>query len=194
MKQNSRKLKGRKLRKTSDHRTLVASRFRALLADSGLSSDDAGKLLHVTSRTVRYWISGQTLVPYAAYKLLRVLRMWELPQPGWDGWRMHSGKLWTPEGFPIEPTDGSWWSLLVRQARCFRAMYQRSGEFERALMRLATTANSPIDTAVQSAAATVPVGDASASPAGAGAAGANLFKEHIPTSRSESSNRLGVSR
>jgi len=150
-----------------------------------MSTDDIGKLLHVTSRTVRYWISGQALVPYAAYRLLRLMRMHELTQPGWEGWRMHSGKLWTPEGFPIEPTDGSWWSLLVRQARCFRSLYQRSGEFERALMRLATTANSSLDVAVESGGpSTLP-----ARPSGAATPGAaaepppNLLLEHFGTRR-----------
>lgn len=115
---------------------MLASRFKVLLADAGLSPEEAGKLLHVTPRTVRYWISGKVSVPYAAYRLVRVMRWFELPQAGFEGWCMHSGKLWTPEGVPIGPEDGSWWSLLVRQARCFRSLYQRSADFERALMML----------------------------------------------------------
>lgn len=115
---------------------MLASRFRVLCADSGLTIIEVGKLLHVTPRTVRYWFSGKSSVPYAAYKLVRVLRWWELPQKGFEGWSMHSGRLWTPEGIPIAPEDGGWWSLLVRQARCFRTLYQRSADFERALMML----------------------------------------------------------
>ena len=44
---------------------------------------------------------------------------------------MHSGKLWTPEGHGFEPVDGAWWSLLVRQARGFRAIYAELCALER---------------------------------------------------------------
>ena len=81
------------------------------------------QILHVTPRTVRYWFSGKTVVPFAAYKLLRILNRFELPGDAWAGWHMHSGKLWTPEGFSFEPQDGAWWSLIVRQARSFRSVY-----------------------------------------------------------------------
>lgn len=59
----------------------------------------------------------------------------ELAGPGWEGWRFHSGKLWTPEGHRIEPQDGSWWSLLVRQARGFRAAYAQLHELRCELAR-----------------------------------------------------------
>lgn len=54
-------------------RMLLASRLKVMLADLGLTPDTAAQALHVTPRTVRYWISGKTLVPYAAYLLLRVM-------------------------------------------------------------------------------------------------------------------------
>jgi len=72
--------------------------------------------LHVTPRTIRYWISGKVLVPYAAYKLVRIMRLFELPCSGWHGWHMHSGRLWSPEGYGFKPEDSDWWSLLVRRA------------------------------------------------------------------------------
>lgn len=87
------------------------------------------RTLQVTERTVYAWFSGKTAVPYSAYKLLRILNRFELP--GWPGWHMHSGKLWTPEGFSFEPQDGAWWSLLVRQARSFRTLYERVNSSER---------------------------------------------------------------
>jgi hypothetical protein len=90
------------------------------------------RTLQVTERTVYAWFSGKTAVPYAAYKLLRILSRFELP--GWPGWHMHSGRLWSPEGFGFDPVDGQWWSLLVRQARAFRASYARVNTLERALM------------------------------------------------------------
>jgi len=110
-------------RKTRETRAVLCSRFRVLCLDAGLDVDGVAKLLHVTPRTVRYWFSGSVGVPYAAYKLLRVMRLFELPCKGWDGWHMHSGKLWSPEGFCFAPGDASWWGLLVRQARGFKTLY-----------------------------------------------------------------------
>ncbi|MBU2288425.1 MAG: helix-turn-helix domain-containing protein, partial [Gammaproteobacteria bacterium] len=99
---------------------MLASRFKIACADAGLTIDEVAQMLHVTPRTVRYWFSGKTNVPFAAYKLLRILNRFELPGDAWAGWHMHSGRLWTPEGHGFEPRDGAWWSLLVRQARGFR--------------------------------------------------------------------------
>ena len=106
-----------------------------MLADLGLTSETAAKMLHVTPRTVRYWISGKVLVPYAAYRLLRILTGAELPCNGWDGWHMHSGKLWTPEGHGFLPTDSSWWGLLVRQARTWKVLYDRNRALEDVMIR-----------------------------------------------------------
>jgi len=113
----------RKLKKDPGYRATVAARFKVACADAGLSIDQVAQILHVTTRTVRYWFSGKTVVPFAAYKLVRILNRFELPGDAWAGWHMHSGKLWTPEGFAFEPQDGAWWSLIVRQARSFRAVY-----------------------------------------------------------------------
>ena len=94
-------------------------------------------MLHVTPRTIRYWISGKVLVPYAAYKLVRVMRLFELPCEGWQGWHMHSGRLWSPEGHAFLPHDANWWSLLVRRADGFGRQYDRANQLAVALQRLA---------------------------------------------------------
>lgn len=75
-------------------------------------------------------------MPYAAYKLVRVMRLFELPCKGWEGWHMHSGKLWTPEGYGFMPDCQSWWSLLVRQARLFREMAVRERQTDIAMHRM----------------------------------------------------------
>ena len=111
-----------------------------MCSDAGLKVHQVAQALQVTERTVYAWFSGKTAVPYAAYKLLRILNRFELP--GWPGWHMHSGKLWTPEGFGFDPTDGSWWSLLVRQARGFRGQYERANRLER-VMRSGAEAGKP---------------------------------------------------
>jgi hypothetical protein len=50
-----------------------------MLANLGLTPESTGKMSHVNPRTVRYWISGKTLIPYSAYRLLRILTGSELP-------------------------------------------------------------------------------------------------------------------
>lgn len=97
-------------------------------SDAGLSAMQTAKLFQVTPRTVQNWRSGATRPPGVVVHLLRIRSRWQVPCAGWDGWHFHSGKLWTPEGRPIGPQDGSWWSLLVRQARAFRSVYAQVQE------------------------------------------------------------------
>ena len=82
----------------------------------GLSRADCAKFLHVTERTLHNWESGRHDIPFAAYKLLRLVTGQELPGKAWDGWSISGGKLWTPEGYGLNPRDAAWWSLLVRRA------------------------------------------------------------------------------
>jgi hypothetical protein len=124
-----------KPRQARETRATLGARFKILLLDAGLSPEDAGKILHVTPRTIRYWISGKVLVPYAAYRLLRIMRLYELPLPGWDGWKMHSGRLWSPEGYGFWPGDSDWWGLLVRRAQGFGRVYDRNVQLTLAMQR-----------------------------------------------------------
>lgn len=138
--------------------------------------------LQVTERTVYAWFSGKTAVPYAAYRLLRILNRFELP--GWDGWHMHSGKLWSPEGFGFEPQDGTWWSLLVRQARAFRALQQRAVTL--GVAEKAQGAESPPVPGMPQAdgAGGLAEPGPSALADGRREAPPNLFQSHIPTEHS----------
>jgi hypothetical protein len=164
---------------------LLGSRLKVMLADLGLNPDSAGKMLHVNPRTVRYWISGKTLVPYAAYRLLRILSGSELPATGWDGWHMHSGRLWSPEGHSFTAQDSAWWSLLVRQARCFKTVYDRNVMLELShLVRNVGPDDVGVTTAMASSAGMD--GGAATSPTGyAGRAakptGLNLSHQHFGT-------------
>ena len=119
---------------------MLSNRFKRLCGDAGLSIDQAAKMLHVTPRTIRYWFAGKVAVPYAAYKLVRVLRWFELPGKPWAGWHMHSGKLWTPEGHGFTPDDQNWWSLLVRQARSFKTLYRDNAQLRLQLRGQGTAA------------------------------------------------------
>lgn len=101
-----------------------AKRFRALLADLSLSNPDAAKLLHVSLRTLQNWLSGRHEVPYATFKLLRLLRHMELPGDAWRGWSFARGVLITPEGRTIAANEGAWWSMLVRRSEAFGELYR----------------------------------------------------------------------
>ena len=112
-----------------------ASRFRVMCADAGLPLDAVAQALHVTPRTVRYWFSGKTSVPYAAYRLIRILGRFELPDPAWKGWVMHSSRLWSPEGHAFVPSDSNWWGLLCTRARLWTEQYERGRQFDMLMLR-----------------------------------------------------------
>jgi hypothetical protein len=91
-------------------------------------------LLRVSERTIRGWESGETRIPYAAYKLLRVLKGGRyLAHPAWKDWVVQGDSLFTPEGHRIQAGQMAWWSLLVRQARAFgERLHARSARAESA--------------------------------------------------------------
>lgn len=82
------------------------------------------QFLHVSTRTVHNWESGKHDIPYAAYKLLRLLNRMELPGQSWQGWCFYGNKLISPEGRSFEGKDSKWWSFLVRRAQMFRNLYK----------------------------------------------------------------------
>ena len=95
---------------------MLAERFQVMYRRLGLDLAGCAKLLHVTERTLHNWQSGKHDIPYAAYRLLRMLCGMELPGQAWKGWTFSGGKLWSPEGRSFVGTDSAWWSLLVRRA------------------------------------------------------------------------------
>jgi AcrR family transcriptional regulator len=106
-----------------------------MCADAGMTLDAVAQALHVTPRTVRYWFSGKTSVPYAAYRLIRILGRFELPDPAWKGWVMHSSRLWSPEGHAFVPSDSNWWGLLCTRARLWTEQYERGRQFDMLMLR-----------------------------------------------------------
>ena len=71
---------------------------------------------------MRNWEAGKVRIPYAAFKLMRVLRGGKVLGAGWEGFRVRDRTLCTPEGHEFHAGDLAWWSLLVRQAREFRRL------------------------------------------------------------------------
>jgi transcriptional regulator with XRE-family HTH domain len=112
-----------KLGKQPRRYAIPGARFREARFAAGLSVADTAKLLRVTARTVQHWESGGHRIPYAAYKLLRILRgSHYLQHPTWRDWRVQGDSLYTPEGHRIHAGEMGWWSLLVRQAREYQAI------------------------------------------------------------------------
>jgi len=115
----------RKLYKPIDHRKLRETRIL-----SRLSKKEAAQMMFVTYRTWHNWESGRIQVPYAAYKLLRILTGYELPGEAWRGWRLSGNTLWSPEGKKFMAADLSYLSLtfaIARQWRLDREEKRNSG-------------------------------------------------------------------
>jgi hypothetical protein len=119
-------------------------------------------------------------IPYAAYRLVRILGRWELPDPAWAGWSMHSGRLWSPEGHGFVPGDSNWWGLLVSQARLWREQYERGRQFDLLMLRAGRSAPVPSDAACGTP-ARAKTGPNGAAGRPAQPAGPNLLLSHFPT-------------
>ena len=103
---------------------MTAARFKDTRLLCALSVPAAGKLFRVSERTIRNWEAGRVGVPYTAFKLMRILRGFELPGHQWKGYRLIGDTLWSPEGLAFKAVDHYWWSLTVRMAREFRQIMQ----------------------------------------------------------------------
>ncbi len=121
-----------------DYRAQLGYRLRAARCTLGWSIADAAKYFQVTERTWHNWESGAHRIPFAVYKLCRVLARIELPGDAWAGWSFQGGTLITPEGRQIEPKDGAWWSLLVRNARSFVTAYNEATRLRLLLAQIQT--------------------------------------------------------
>ena len=119
-------------------RAQLGKSLRAMYRNLGLSRADCAKFLHVTERTLHNWESGVHDIPFAAYKLLRLFNGIDLPGASWAGWSISGGKLWTPEGFGLDPQDAAWWSLLVRRAQTGSQALRDLARLKRQLSAMAT--------------------------------------------------------
>ena len=97
----------------------------------GLTREQAAAVLGVSLRSIGNWERGKARPPYAAFKLLRVLRHGDFVDPRWSGYRIIRGKLVTPEDREFSPVDLSWLSLLARRADAFTAVLNRLKESDR---------------------------------------------------------------
>lgn len=106
-----------------------ARTFRDARHELRLTLSQCAALLRVSVRTLRNWESGQVRIPYAAFKLMRVLRGGKYLGPHWKDFYVRGDRLVTPEGHEFHAGDLSWLSLCVRQAEMYRTLsrQQRQG-------------------------------------------------------------------
>ncbi len=116
-----------------DHRAQLGYRLKMARSSLGWSAGAAAKYFQVTERTWHNWETGAHRIPFAVYKLCRVLARLELPGAAWAGWSFQGGLLVTPEGHQIAPQDGAWWSLMVRKAHGFIAAYNETTRLRKLL-------------------------------------------------------------
>lgn len=186
------KLQAKPPRRACDPQTraMQGKRFRYMYTRLGYTAADVAKFLQVSERTVHNWVAGSVRVPHAAYKLLRIHLRYELPGDGWQGWHFSAGKLWTPEGHSIDPTDWSWWSLMARKAASFGRLYEENGLLKEKVSR---TDGPP----ARDALAHVPVAGASGRQCRRhgrrdGAAGLDLSLQHFGTQSKKSEVLCGL--
>lgn len=72
---------------------------------ANLSIKDVAAMLHVSQKTVKNWESGKTQIPYSAFKLLKVLTNYDMPDARWEGWCLRDGALWSPANRSFEPHE-----------------------------------------------------------------------------------------
>lgn len=101
------------------------SALRDLRARMGWTVEDVARELAVSARGVRLWESGKRRIPYASFRLLRLMAGSQLPWPEWRGFWVRGGTLYSPEGHQFAAADLTWLSLLCRRARMFHELYRQ---------------------------------------------------------------------
>lgn len=99
--------------------------FREILRLCRLSKPEVADLLRVSLRTVQYWEKGQASIPYAAFKLLRILTGYALPGNEWHGWMFHGGRLISPDGKTFTPVDLAMLHWTFEKARMWEQDYHQ---------------------------------------------------------------------
>lgn len=105
-------------------KTIECEQFGELRILHRLTIERAADLLHVTARTVANWESGDTRIPYSAFKLLRILVGHELPGAAWEGWCVRGDTLCSPANRTFKPHELAHISNQFAMARFWQADYE----------------------------------------------------------------------
>jgi hypothetical protein len=118
-----------------NRRRIDAAAFADVRIVCGLDVDRAARLLHVAPRTVRRWESGRCRVPYAAFRLLRLMSAGRVLSGPWREFSVRGDTLWTPEGKAFKAPELGYLWLTFAMARRWQADYAERGRLDRCLPR-----------------------------------------------------------
>ncbi|MCA0299482.1 MAG: VC1465 family Xer recombination activation factor [Proteobacteria bacterium] len=103
----------------------IARKFLSARQQLGWTHQECAKVLRVTTRTLRYWEAAEVRIPYAAFKLMRVLASGRYLGDAWRNFFVRGDVLVSPEGHEFAAGDLAWWSLCTRQAEAFREIMHK---------------------------------------------------------------------
>ncbi|MEW6314331.1 MAG: VC1465 family Xer recombination activation factor [Pseudomonadota bacterium] len=122
----------RKRYKRKPFKPIDYDRFKDTRILAGLSKRQVASMLFVSLRTIDLWETGKVRIPYAAFRLLRILTGYELPGRAWQGFYLHGDTLWSPEGKPFKAADLGYLSVTFAMARMWREDYARRAQARQA--------------------------------------------------------------
>lgn len=109
------------------NRWIDPQNFRDLRRQAGMTRKEAADALDVTPRTIQNWETGGARIPWMAYRMLRILRGYALPGTAWEGWSVHGGELFSPNGRSFDAVSLAYLEQVFGMARLWRQMYAASG-------------------------------------------------------------------
>lgn len=77
-------------------------------------------MLAVSVKTLSNWEAGRSRVPYAAFKLLKVMTSYELPGEAWERWSLRGDTLWSPDGRSFKAWELMQLEHVFSEARLWR--------------------------------------------------------------------------
>ncbi|MFA6203042.1 MAG: VC1465 family Xer recombination activation factor [Gallionella sp.] len=114
-------------RRKAAYRWINPQDFADLRKQASMTRKEAAQALDVTARTIQNWETGGARIPWMAYRMLRILRGYALPQVAWQGWEIRNGALYNPAGRSFDAVWLENTEHVFAQARLWRQMYARSG-------------------------------------------------------------------
>jgi len=93
-----------------------------------LSQKNVATMLHVSLKTVMNWENEKTTIPYAAFKLLRIMTNYELPGKEWEGWSIRGGALFNPSGRQYQSHELFYIGNMFQMARYWIADREKALE------------------------------------------------------------------
>jgi DNA-binding XRE family transcriptional regulator len=105
--------------KKKPQRWIDPEKFRIARLRAGLKQGQAADMLDVTVKTLRNWEDARSPVPYAAFRVMRLMGGYVLAGKAWEGWTLKDDQLFSPEGRSFKPHELRYISNYFTMARLF---------------------------------------------------------------------------